>query len=82
MSNLVARIASFTCVPALIALISVGGATLGAIEPQDIPAKPAVQTATIGDAATKSEKTEGKHHKGHKHHRKGIHKGADGRKAS
>jgi hypothetical protein len=76
MSKLRARTLSLTFAPALIALVGFTGATLPAIEPQDVPAK-AATTASVDTSATADghQHTPAKHHK-HKHH----HKGQAGRK--
>ena len=78
MSKAFARTLSFTFAPALIALVSMSGSSLCAIEPQDVPAKPSVTTATADSSTGHDHKSKaGKHHKHHHHH-----KGQAGRKQS
>jgi hypothetical protein len=70
MSKRRARTLSCTFAPALIALVGFGGATLSAIEPQDVPAKSAT-TAAVDASATADEhqKSPTKKHRHHHHHK-------------
>ena len=75
MTKLLARTLSFTFAPALIALVGISSSTLGAIEPQNIPAKPALVQGSVDSSADSSaaandtKKSTAKKHKKHHHHK-------------
>ncbi len=79
MTKLLARTLSFTFAPALIALVGFSSSTLGAIEPQNVPAKPAVVQASVDASATPADDTKKSTAKKHKKHHR-HHKGQAGRK--
>lgn len=78
MTQFIARTLSFTFAPALIALVGFSSSSLAAIEPQDLPAKPALVRASVDAPAASAE--DGKKHSAKKHRKHHHHKGQAGRK--